>query len=106
MIRDGERLASAGYRARLAQCIHCGMCLQACPTYLVQGTELDSPRGRIALMAAAAGGKLSLQDLQTTFAEHIDLCLACRACESASRTASSKRSFPFCRGPRNSEIAT
>lgn len=64
----------------LQQCIHCGLCLQACPTYAVFGVEMDAPRGRIALMRAASQGRISPNG---SFQEHIDLCLACRSCESA-----------------------
>jgi glycolate oxidase iron-sulfur subunit len=64
----------------LGQCIHCGLCLSACPTYSVFHTEMDSPRGRIALIGAAADGRI---DLDGPFEEHIGLCLGCRACETA-----------------------
>ncbi len=71
------------YRDLLKACVHCGLCLQACPTYAVFGTEMDSARGRIALMRAAVNGKITKEEFLTTFAEHITLCLECRACESA-----------------------
>jgi glycolate oxidase iron-sulfur subunit len=62
------------------ECIQCGYCLPACPTYVSMGTESASPRGRINLVKMAAEGKIDiLEDLK----EPIDLCLGCRACEVA-----------------------
>ncbi|MFP6627040.1 MAG: heterodisulfide reductase-related iron-sulfur binding cluster [Deltaproteobacteria bacterium] len=61
-------------------CVHCGLCLDHCPTYRQLGTEADSPRGRIYLMEAITAGQLSLDD---EAAAHLDGCLGCLACESA-----------------------
>jgi glycolate oxidase iron-sulfur subunit len=62
-------------------CVHCGFCLQACPTYLALDDENDSPRGRIVLMKAIADGTLSDDDADAQL--HLDRCLGCRACETA-----------------------
>ena len=83
MIQDIELLQTEAYRNKLAQCIHCGLCLQACPTYAVFGTEMDAPRGRIAMMRAVSQERISFEDFQTAFIPHISLCLACRSCETA-----------------------
>jgi glycolate oxidase iron-sulfur subunit len=63
----------------LDSCVHCGFCLQACPTFLATGDEADSPRGRIELMRALEVGELAPDD--PALALHLDRCLGCRGCE-------------------------
>ena len=65
---------------KILDCVHCGFCLPTCPTYLVLGNEMDSPRGRIYLMRSAAEGRIGIEE---SFARHMSLCLVCRACETA-----------------------
>lgn len=64
----------------LFDCVHCGLCAEACPTYVTTRCEMDSPRGRIYLMKSLAEGRLELDD---DAARHLDLCLGCRGCETA-----------------------
>jgi glycolate oxidase iron-sulfur subunit len=71
----------AGVVAGIDTCVHCGFCLQACPTYVTLQDENDSPRGRILLMRELVEGSLSLDD--ESVHTHIDRCLGCRACETA-----------------------
>lgn len=66
--------------ADLLSCIHCGLCLNACPTYRELGVEMDSPRGRIYQMVQVATG---LAEISPSYRQHLGLCLACRGCESA-----------------------
>lgn len=62
----------------LSRCVHCGLCLSSCPTYLVTGLEVESPRGRIHFAKLIDEGR---SELTPTIARHWDLCLQCRACE-------------------------
>ncbi|MBI4228622.1 MAG: 4Fe-4S dicluster domain-containing protein, partial [Deltaproteobacteria bacterium] len=64
----------------IQDCVHCGFCLSACPTYLETGNELDSPRGRIYLMKSALEGKIPMGG---SLVKHLDMCLGCIACEPA-----------------------
>lgn len=65
---------------RALDCVHCGLCLPACPTYTENGLEADSPRGRIYLMKGLADGKIDPSD---SVLGHLELCLDCHACETA-----------------------
>ncbi|MCZ2149941.1 MAG: 4Fe-4S dicluster domain-containing protein [Bryobacterales bacterium] len=63
----------------LDRCVHCGLCLNSCPTYRVLGVEMDSPRGRIYQMVQVHNGA----EISASYQQHLDLCLACRGCETA-----------------------
>src|SRR5215831_463807 len=65
---------------KFLDCVHCGLCTAACPTYLETGDENNGPRGRIYLMRSVVDGRLALSG---KVEEHLDLCLDCRSCESA-----------------------
>jgi glycolate dehydrogenase iron-sulfur subunit len=66
--------------ADYSRCVHCGLCLNHCPTYRLWHQEADSPRGRIRQMALIDEGRLELNE---SFVTHVDRCLDCRACETA-----------------------
>ncbi|HEY6989515.1 MAG TPA: heterodisulfide reductase-related iron-sulfur binding cluster [Bryobacteraceae bacterium] len=71
--------SSGPAQADLDKCVHCGLCLNACPTYRELGIEMDSPRGRIYQMNQVASGA----PITDSYIRHLDLCLACRGCETA-----------------------
>lgn len=75
-----QRDPDAPQQRDLDRCVHCGLCLNACPTYRELGVEMDSPRGRIYQMVRVATGEMPIGD---AYIEHMELCLACRACETA-----------------------
>ena len=64
----------------IRQCVHCGFCLQACPTYVLWGNEMDSPRGRIYLMNMLTEGQM---EMTPKFVQHMDTCLGCVSCMTA-----------------------
>lgn len=72
---------STNAQRQLDACVHCGFCLPVCPTYKELGAEADSPRGRLWLLRAAVRGETD--GAAADFGRHLDLCLDCRACESA-----------------------
>src|SRR5882724_10835061 len=74
-----EKLADVPQQADLDKCVHCGLCLNACPTYRELHVEMDSPRGRIFQMKQVAEGA----PVTDSYIRHMDLCLACRGCETA-----------------------
>ena len=67
-------------RALIDKCVHCGFCLPTCPTYVLWGEEMDSPRGRIYLMKAGLDGRT---EMTASFVQHFDRCLGCLACVTA-----------------------
>ncbi len=77
--RSGNYLTDLDYSV-LQQCMHCGLCLPTCPTYMETGKEKNSPRGRISLMRAIADGEL---EVGKAFGDEMYFCLGCLACETA-----------------------
>ena len=80
----------------LDKCVHCGLCLNSCPTYRELGVEMDSPRGRIYLMDAINEGTAQLD---RTTAQHFDTCLGCLACVTTCPSGVISRETPL---PRQS----
>jgi glycolate oxidase iron-sulfur subunit len=85
LVKIGEKASSFDAhhppnKELLADCVHCGFCLPACPTYVLWGEEMDSPRGRIYMMQKATNGEAPLNE---AFKRHIDRCLGCMACMTA-----------------------
>ena len=78
-IVSSERKPYGPEQVDLDRCVHCGLCLNACPTYRELGLEMDSPRGRIYQMVQISTGT----PITPSYQEHISLCLACRGCETA-----------------------
>ncbi len=74
----GFRGGDAPAEADMYRCVHCGLCLSSCPTYVELGVETESPRGRIALMKAVHEGRLGIS---RRVVSHWEMCLQCRACE-------------------------
>ena len=77
-LEPGFSGADAPAEADMYRCVHCGLCLSACPTYTVLGVETESPRGRIAYMKAVHEGRLGISQ---RIVSHWEMCLQCRACE-------------------------
>src|SRR5690606_20387649 len=66
-------------RELVDDCVHCGFCLPTCPTYVLWGEEMDSPRGRIHLMKQGLDG----EPMSASMVQHMDACLGCMACVTA-----------------------
>lgn len=77
----GSPLLNIISEKQLKTCVHCGLCLSYCPTYVATGLEADSPRGRIFQIRLLASGELAPND--PDLQQHLGLCLGCRACETA-----------------------
>ena len=79
MAASDPAISDAPREQDLSKCVHCGLCLNACPTYRELHVEMDSPRGRIYQMVQVSKGA----PITESYQEHMDLCLACRGCETA-----------------------
>jgi glycolate oxidase iron-sulfur subunit len=79
-VKAEPKITDAPRQVDLDRCVHCGLCLNNCPTYRELGVEMDSPRGRIYQMVQVATGQ---SEINPAYIEHLDLCLACRGCETA-----------------------
>ena len=93
--------------ALIGDCVHCGFCLPTCPTYVLWGEEMDSPRGRIHLMKQGLEG----EPMSDSMVQHWDRCLGCMACVTAcpsgcSTTGSSSRPAPRSSGATSGPAAT
>ena len=77
-IAGGFTAPDAPAESDLYRCVHCGLCLSSCPTYLETGLEMESPRGRLALMKAVNEGRV---EITPRIVSHWEMCLQCRACE-------------------------
>ncbi len=75
---SGFRSADAPTESDLYRCVHCGLCLSSCPTYVETALEMESPRGRLALMKAVNEGRV---EITPRIVSHWETCLQCRACE-------------------------
>src|SRR4026207_2508745 len=78
-IRQGKIFSGKLQEDKLLACIHCGLCLEACPTYVITGDQNDGPRGRLYLMRAVGEGRLRSES--PAFERPTDRCLGWRACE-------------------------
>jgi glycolate oxidase iron-sulfur subunit len=99
---DGLPAEQVGPRPEdISRCVHCGFCLNFCPTYVALGLETESPRGRIHLIDALSGGRIQPRRVVL---EHLDLCLQCRACEAT--CPSGVRFGPIMEGARAQVVAS
>ena len=75
-----DSLAAPQFQTLVNKCIHCGLCLASCPTYVVLGTEMDAPRGRIAMLRAVSAGRFPLSE---TISRYVYDCISCQSCRVA-----------------------